>query len=188
MRRAQVLAVTHFRLIGLAQYSARYLRPGLWPPNQTYRSPAHDVTRWFRTRPSRHGSADTDHDGMPDDYENSIPGLDANNPADATLDLDADGATNVEEYLAGTAPNDPTSVFGVDSLTLLPSGDVELRFEARANKAYSVLVSSTLEPGSWQKLTDVAAESVPRPAVVVTDSSPYNGGFHGYRVVTPPVP
>jgi hypothetical protein len=132
--------------------------------------------------------ADSDHDGMPDDYEDSIPGLDANNPADAALDLDADGASNLEEYLAGTVPNDGASVFAVDSLTLLPSGDIELRFEAKANKAYSVMVSSTLEPGSWQKLTDVAADSVLRPAVVVTDNRPYAGGLRGYRVVTPPVP
>lgn len=131
---------------------------------------------------------DTDNDGMPDAYENSIPGLDANNSADAALDLDFDGATNLDEYLAGTAPNDPASVFGVDSLTLLPTGHAEIRFAAQANKAYSLMVSSTLQPGSWQKLTDVAAAPALRPEVVVTDTTAYPGGFRGYRIVTPPVP
>ena len=131
---------------------------------------------------------DTDHDGMPDDYENQTPGLDANNPADAALDLDSDGASNIDEFLAGTAPHNPASVFGVDSLTLLPSGGVEIRFEALANKAYTVLVSGSLDPDSWQKLTDIPAEPALRPAMVVTDPGPHGSGFRGYRVVTPPLP
>ncbi|MEP4077161.1 hypothetical protein [Haloferula sp.] len=60
---------------------------------------------------------DDDMDGMPNDYEtaNSDPlnVLDPNNPADAALDLDAvggpDGLTNLEEYLAGTNPQDSDS-------------------------------------------------------------------------------
>ncbi len=134
------------------------------------------------------GPADTDHDGMPDSYENQYAGLNASNPADASLDLDFDGATNLEEFLAGTVPNNPASVFRVDSLTVLSSGAVEIRFEALGNKAYSVLVSSSLQPGSWEKVSDVAAQPASRPAVVVTDSHPYVSGFRGYRIVTPPVP
>ena len=133
-------------------------------------------------------AADTDNDGMPDSFENLYPGLDANNPGDASLDLDFDGASNLDEYLAGTVPNNPASIFGIDSLIRLPSGHVELTFEAQTNKAYTILVSSTLQPGSWQKLTDIAAEPTLRPAVTVTDTRPYISGFRGYRVVTPQVP
>ena len=144
----------------------------------------------FRSEPALSGTVpvDTDHDGMPDSYENQIPGLDANNPADAGLDLDSDGASNLDEFLAGTAPKNPVSVFGIDSLTRLPSGVAEIRFEALANKAYTVLVSRTLAPGSWQKLAEVAAEPTLRPAVVILDPSPQGGGFRGYRIVTPPLP
>ncbi len=142
----------------------------------------------FRSELAVATAVDTDHDGMPDSYENQYPGLDANDPADAALDIDFDGATNLDEYLAGTVPNDPASIFVVESLTLLPSGNVEIRFEAKADKAYSVLVSSTLETGSWQKLTDVPADPALRPTVVVTDDRPYTSGFRGYRVVTPAVP
>jgi hypothetical protein len=142
----------------------------------------------FNSEPALAVPVDTDHDGMPDSYENQFPGLDANNPADAGLDLDSDGATNLEEYLAGTALDNPVSVFRVDSLTLLPSGEVQLRFEASADRAYSVLVSETLQPGSWEKLADVAADTATRPVVVVTDTRPHDGRFRGYRVVTPPVP
>lgn len=41
---------------------------------------------------------DSDHDGMPDDWE-SMMGLDPNDAADGNRDLDEDGYTNIEEYL-----------------------------------------------------------------------------------------
>lgn len=57
-------------------------------------------------------ATDTDQDGMPDDYENAN-GLDSVDPADAAIDADAnggaDGLTNLEEYLAGTNPQDSDS-------------------------------------------------------------------------------
>ena len=144
----------------------------------------------FRSETALSGTVpvDTDDDGMPDSYENQITGLDANNPADAALDLDSDGASNLDEFRSGTAPGNPVSIFGVDSLTRLPAGGVEIRFEALANKAYTVLVSGTLAPDSWQKLTDIPADPALRPSVVVTDPRPQGSGFRGYRVVTPPLP
>ncbi|MFH1610270.1 MAG: RhuM family protein [Patescibacteria group bacterium] len=41
---------------------------------------------------------DTDHDGMPDNWEDSN-GLNKNDPNDNSLDKDGDGYTNIEEYL-----------------------------------------------------------------------------------------
>ena len=43
-------------------------------------------------------SADSDHDGMPDDWERQSK-LNPGDPADATEDRDGDGYTNIEEYL-----------------------------------------------------------------------------------------
>jgi hypothetical protein len=43
---------------------------------------------------------DSDHDGMPDDWETAA-GLDPNDPADNNRDRDVDGYTNIEEYLHG---------------------------------------------------------------------------------------
>jgi len=44
---------------------------------------------------------DDDNDGMTDAFENA-QGLNPNDPADAALDNDGDGATNLEEFQAGT--------------------------------------------------------------------------------------
>jgi hypothetical protein len=49
---------------------------------------------------------DTDHDGMPDDWE-LAHGLDPHNPDDASTDLDGDGYTNIEAFLYGLDPRGP---------------------------------------------------------------------------------
>jgi hypothetical protein len=48
--------------------------------------------------------ADSDRDRIPDEWE-TANGLNPNNPADASLDLDNDGYTNLEEYTFGKNPN-----------------------------------------------------------------------------------
>ena len=59
----------------------------------------------FALRPSaaRAQEQDADGDGMPDAWEATF-GLDPDDPSDAALDADADGLSNLQEYLAGTYP------------------------------------------------------------------------------------
>jgi hypothetical protein len=49
---------------------------------------------------------DADMDGLPNDYE-SAQGLNPSDPLDASLDLDGDGLTNLQEFQAGTAIRNP---------------------------------------------------------------------------------
>jgi pectate lyase len=49
---------------------------------------------------------DADSDGMPDDWETKY-GLDANNPSDASADLNGDGYTNIEDFLNNLDPTAP---------------------------------------------------------------------------------
>jgi uncharacterized protein (DUF1800 family) len=54
------------------------------------------------------GTVDTDHDGMPDDWE-SAHAFSPTNAADATQDADGDGVNNRDEWLAGTDPREADS-------------------------------------------------------------------------------
>jgi hypothetical protein len=62
-----------------------------------------DVGGWPRYSDAGKAPADSDHDGMPDEWEQKY-GLNPSDPADGTADNDADGYTNVEEYINGTDP------------------------------------------------------------------------------------
>ena len=61
-----------------------------------------DVGGWPALRVGT-APADSDDDGLPDDWE-VRHGLNPKDPADAALDSDHDGYTNIEEYLNGTDP------------------------------------------------------------------------------------
>jgi hypothetical protein len=71
------------------------------------------VTKGFITDPSEVGGypkysgkpyKDTDGDGLPDSWEKKYD-LDPKNPGDATLDMNGDGYTNIEEFINGTEPD-----------------------------------------------------------------------------------
>lgn len=64
-----------------------------------------DVGGWPELT-SAEAPADTDGDGMPDDWEKRHE-LDPKNPADGHGDADGDGYTNLEEYFNATDPHSP---------------------------------------------------------------------------------
>jgi hypothetical protein len=129
-------------------------------------------------------SADTDGDGMPNGWEQDHglnPFLD-----DANLDADADGMTNLAEYLAGTDPQDPSSYLKIDRITASWASPMEttLTFGAVAGRSYVVQYSDLLPSGLWQDLTNVTA--LPTNAVIVVeDPGATNTAQRYYRLRIP---
>ena len=70
---------------------------GIWGPGSGIIDSQTEVGGWpvLNSTPA---PTDTDHDGMPDDWE-TANGLNLSDPDDRNGDLDSDGYTNLEEYL-----------------------------------------------------------------------------------------
>jgi len=75
-----------------------------------------------------------------------------NNASCATCDPDGDGMINLQEYLAGTAPQDSTSFLHVNSTTKI-GNDVAISFGTLPGMSYQVKYSSDLLSGTWLVLT-----------------------------------
>jgi hypothetical protein len=116
-------------------------------------------------------SADADADGLPDYWEILI------GPTNGAEDSDGDGATNAEEFLAGTAHLDPESRLMLAS-TLTP-GSVVLSFEALPGKSYAVQKSTNLQGWNSIQIVPVEADSRPIEVVDADEDRAY------YRLITP---
>jgi beta-galactosidase len=128
---------------------------------------------------------DADGDGMPDAFEAEF-GLRPGAAADADDDLDGDGASNREEYFAGTEPDNPASVLELEATQ--SNGGVVLRFQAQADRTYALLWADAASGGVWRPLAGVPAiSSVPHQPreVELPEPNPPAGGARFYRLVTP---
>jgi hypothetical protein len=105
--------------------------------------------------------ADSDGDGLPDDWE-IAHGLNPADAADAALDNDEDGVSNLDEYRSGTDPDDPQSFLRVESLTRQGTDGWAIRFWAAPNRTYSVETRVDPVIGTWRRMMDVPAAATNR--------------------------
>lgn len=126
---------------------------------------------------------DDDGDGIADIWEARY-GLNTNDLADATIDTDGDGMSNLDEYIAGTDPLDAESV-----LEIKPSGISEnaavLGFNAMSNITYTIEYKNSFGLTTWTSLTNLPALRTNYPFIFTNqiDSAPYF-----YRIKTPAIP
>lgn len=93
---------------------------------------------------------DADFDGMPDTWESSY-GLDRFTANDAD-DLDGDGLSNLEEYIAGTSPIDSNDSFNVSGSFSVDQ--FEMNLPTISGREYTVHVSTDLE--TWHTWTTIS--------------------------------
>ncbi len=85
---------------------------------------------------------DANFDGLPDDWETMYWGSNAANWPSGQSDSDGDGATNLQEFLAGTDPTDANSVLRVQIVTT--GQGPRLNWNAQPGFIYQVQVSTDL--------------------------------------------
>lgn len=106
-------------------------------------------------RPVELRPVDGDGDGIPDVWE-AILGLDAGNPADAAGDWDGDGASNLDEYRAGTDLRSAGAVLRVRALGG-GNGTVVLRWSTVPGRRYRVEGAAELPGAPWDLLRTIVA-------------------------------
>jgi hypothetical protein len=128
--------------------------------------------------------ADSDHDGMDDDWE-LLHGLDPASAADANSDLDHDGMSNLDEFLSGTDPRDPSSVLRL-TISSAQVDQLALRFTAQPGLAYRLEFADSLSRPTWSPLLDIPAAPAAHD-VIATDPTPMDERpTRFYRVVLSP--
>ena len=80
--------------------------------------------------------ADNDADGLPNSFEVNYA-LDPDSPKDAKSDLDGDGRSNLDEYIAGTDPTDVHDKFALVDIQDGPE-DIEIGWPSITGRAYKV--------------------------------------------------
>jgi hypothetical protein len=100
--------------------------------------------------------ADSDGDGLPDEWE-TANGLSAADARDAALDTDGDGATNVEEYVAGTDPRDAQNHLRLEYARANDSGWT-VRFLAVSNRTYALQARGGFSSNeTWRGVANILA-------------------------------
>ncbi|MGC6426034.1 MAG: lamin tail domain-containing protein [Akkermansiaceae bacterium] len=139
-----------------------------------------DIARFTVPSPGRKNlPPDRDADGIPDIWEDTF-GLNADLAADAALDSDADGFSNLEEYSANTDPFDSVD-FLTTTVQRLNANVILFTFSQKAGRAYAIEISNG--KGSWETLKMINPEATPR--IRLENIAVYPDGVYRVRASLP---
>jgi hypothetical protein len=124
---------------------------------------------------------DADGDGMPDSFEVQYAFLSSTNAADALLDYDGDGLSNLAEYLAGTDPSNPNSYLRLTGIGAEGTNGVTVAWGSASNKLYSVLRASDLSLG-FTNLEQHILSTPPENVYLDTTATNQNSFFYRIKV------
>lgn len=130
-------------------------------------------------------AGDADADGMEDAWE-TAHGLAPTDASDAGSDADADGATALEEFLAGTDPRVGASVLRLEVVPAGPSdAAVTLRFALPPGRIYTLERSATLAaPEAWSVVATFGPEAAAR-TIEHSEPVPAPPRFYRLRATRP---
>ncbi len=122
---------------------------------------------------------DLDNDGISDSWERRF-GLDPQNPADAAIDSDHDGAANLAEFLAGTDPLELNSRLRIHEVSRT-NAMLRLRFMTIMEQSYVAEFVTALTSTNWLPLAPIVGDGA---ETSVTDTNVGEGQrFYRIRIV-----
>ncbi len=127
------------------------------------------------------GGADTDGDGMDDDWEVAYFG---SLTRSGTGDFDGDGANDRDEFLAGTDPTNSGSILRVLTVTPMGGGNTRLLWTGNPNRTYRAEFKDSLETATWASLNGPISWN--GSAASIVDAGSENTARRFYRVVRLP--
>ena len=114
-------------------------------------------------------------DGLPDDWQEKYWGSDSKKWPAASVDSDGDGASNLDEFLAGTDPTDASSVLRVTVRSTV--GGMLVRWNARPGSIYQLQSSGDLKTWSDLGTAQLAVGNAGATVIAPADAATY------YRVI-----
>ena len=135
--------------------------------------------------PDASGAADTDHDGIPDDWETLNFGTATG--AVATADSDLDGVNNYDEYIADTQPTNSLSFFD-NIITNMTGGNVivlQAGPPTSDQRVYDAWYTTNLVAGSWTPYGLAVPGNGDGSAVILSVTNDVEGRFYRTGVRLP---
>jgi hypothetical protein len=127
------------------------------------------------------GGADTDGDGLDDDWEVAYFG---NLSRNGSGDFDSDGQTDLQEFLAGTDPTNSNSVFRVLTVTPVGGGSTQVIWTGNPSRTYRVEFKDDVGATNWTTVAGTLSWN--GSAASIADTSATNSGHRYYRAVRLP--